>query len=121
MSNKIKLERQKMFCKYCGKEMTVENECNFHLLPYNDSKAEVCCKDCIFNVDAVLFLILEARSLRLHFGFEGINGIDYPYQAPKGLTEEEFDALEFEHEERIIEYATRDRSYMEGWGDDDAT
>lgn len=119
MSDKRKLERQKVFCKYCGKEMTAENEVAFHLILSYEPKAEVCCNECLPIEPGHTFSIPEARSLRITFGHAGINGIDYPYEEIPGTTPEEFDRLEYEHEEKIIEYATRDRSYVDDWDGDD--
>lgn len=119
MSKKVKLERQKVFCKFCGKEMTAENECDFNMLPFEDYKAQVCCNDCMSNDVEIVFSMPEARSVCERLGYEGIKGIDFPYPITPPLTEEELDALEYEHEARIIEYATRDRSYVGDWIDGD--
>ena len=127
MLDKIKLERQKLYCKYCGKEMTAENEPDFYLLPCNEPKAEICCTNCLPNVTETMKLIVSVADRRKVFkmfniGGNLINGIDCPYiDLGPGTTPEEFDRLEYEYEEKIIEYATRDRSYVDDWGDDDET
>ena len=128
MLDKIKLERQKLFCKYCGKEMTAGNECDFYILPYpTEADVEVCCKECLpktADIKGFIVSIPNQRTLFSMFNIDGkfINGIDCPYiDLGPGTTPEEFDRLEYEYEEKIIGYATRDRSYMEDWGDGDET
>ena len=127
MLDKIKLDRQKVYCKYCGKEMTAENEPDFYLLPCNEPKVEICCTDCLQYVTDTMKLIVSVSNQRKFFkmfniGGNLINGIDCPYvDVGSGTIPEELDRLEYEYQEKIIEHATRDRSRIGDWGDDDGT
>lgn len=73
-------KRPKVVCHECGRELTLENENEFELLPGHG--LVVFCSRCLAGHKLVTIPVQNIRELCETHGHD-INGIDAPYEEPK--------------------------------------